>query len=237
MPNLDQSDAMDIEQHLPDDLPADPMPLVERWLADATTRRVQPNPNAMALATVSPAGEPEARIVLLKKIVPNPGFVVFYTNYRGTKGLSLAANPIAAAALHWDALDRQVRFQGPVTRSPVGESDAYFASRPWLSRIGAWASDQSCPIESRRALAEKLDATLRRFGIDPSNPPPDSAAIKIPRPPYWGGFRIWVRRLELWVGGTGRLHDRAAWTRELIANPESVDGYRESPWVATRLQP
>lgn len=235
---LDQTDAPGPgrDQHLPEPLPADPLPLFVSWFDEAAARRVQPNPNAFTLATVDADGTPSARVVLAKSIDPHAGFLIFYTNYNGRKGRALAANPRAAACFHWDLLDRQVRIEGPVTRSPASESDAYFASRPWLSRVGAWTSDQSEPIGSRDALAAKLEATMRRFGIDPNAPPAkDDPGVTVPRPPHWGGFRLWVRSIELWVGSTGRLHDRAVWRRDLRPAGEGYEAAR--PWVATRLQP
>jgi pyridoxamine 5'-phosphate oxidase len=228
------------DPHLPDVLPADPFPLFLEWFRQAHTlgpggAPIQPNPNAFSLATVDPDGRLGNRIVLCKSIDPAAGHIVFHTNYLGRKGRALTTNPRAAACFHWDILDRQVRIEGPVTKSPESESDAYFQTRPWLRRVGAWASQQSEVIPSRADLAARVDETFRRFGLDPANPPPLDAKIDIPRPPHWGGFRLWVERLELWIGGVARLHDRAIWTREL--RPEG-DGYRsQSTWVGVRLQP
>ncbi len=232
----DQSDAPAIDQLLPDPLPTDPFAIFHSWFDEAHRRADQPNPNAMSLATVDSDGAPSARIVLCKAIHADPGFVVFYTNHTGRKGVALEASPVAGVCFHWDHLDRQVRMEGLCVRSPDEESDAYFASRPWLSRVGAWASDQSEPIASRAALAEKLDDAMRRFGIDPANPPAkDASGIEIPRPPHWGGFRLFPTRLELWVGARGRLHDRAAWTRQ--ASAASPHDFEMTSWSATRLQP
>ena len=170
-------------------------------------------------------------ILLCKGIDLASGHIVFYTNERGRKGREMLTNPFAAAVFHWDALDRQVRIEGPIARSPAAESDAYFRSPlPWLSRIGAWVSDQSEPIRSRAALEEKLDRTLRRFGIDPKSPPPIETKMEIPRPPHWSGFRLYADRVELWCAGAGRLHDRAAWTRTLRAGgPGRESGVRRRP--------
>jgi pyridoxamine 5'-phosphate oxidase len=235
---LDQSDAPALDQLLPDPLPPEPMTLFKRWLDEATRRRVQPNPNAFSLATIDPDGMPSARMVLCKAVDVEAGFIVFYSHYTGRKGRALEANPRAAACFHWDTMDRQVRIEGMVTRSPESESDAYFRTRPWLSRVGAWASRQSEPIGSRAELVARLAETMRRFGIDPARPPaPDAAGIEVPRPPHWGGVRIWARRVELWVGGAGRLHDRAVWERDLRP-VGSGEGYEAAgPWRATRLQP
>ena len=177
-------------QMLPDTLPADPMPLAETWLQQAWDEQVQPNPNSMVLATVNGAGQPSARVVLCKEIVPTPGYVVFYTNFRSHKGRELAANPRAALVFHWDVLQRQLRIEGTVTRCPDSESDDYFASRPWQSRVGAWASQQSEPAGSRHHLLEELRATARRLGApDPTVPYNDhpGAGVSVPRPPRWGG--------------------------------------------------
>src|SRR5579863_5823240 len=149
---------------LPDPLPPEPLAIVQRWLAESQERRQQPNPNAMVLATVGADDRPSARVVLCKEIVPQPGYIVFYTNYRSRKGLDLEAHPRAAAVMHWDALHRQVRIEGGVVTAPSADSDAYFASRPWQSRLGAWASSQSAPIGSRKDLETAVTAAARRFG-------------------------------------------------------------------------
>src|SRR5580704_10985240 len=149
---------------LSEPVPAEPMRIVSRWLEDAREAHQQPNPNAMVLATVGAAGAPSARVVLCKGLVEEPGYLLFYTNYESKKGEDLAAAARAAAVMHWDYLHRQVRVTGPVTRSPPAESDAYFASRPWPSRIAAWASQQSRPIGSRADLVAAVAAAARRFG-------------------------------------------------------------------------
>ena len=221
---------------LPDPLPAEPLVMVNRWLADSWQRRQQPNPNAMVIATVGPDGQPSARVVLCKEIVPQPGYLVFYTNYLSRKGRQLTRNPRAAAVMHWDALRRQVRVEGPVVKAPEADSDAYFASRPWQSRVGAWASAQSEPIATRGDLEAAVAKAAQRFGA----PPPEAntqaeAEIVVPRPPHWGGFHLWAESVELWVEGDARIHDRARWTRSLV---ERADGFLDAgPWTSTRLQP
>ncbi len=145
-------------------LPAEPLALASAWLAEAWERRLQPNPNAMALATSTADGRPSVRIVLCKELVVVPGYVKFYTNYLSRKGEELTANPRAAAVLHWDTLGRQVRIEGPVLPAPPEDSDAYFASRSRGSRIGAWASAQSRPVASRAALLEQVAEQARLFG-------------------------------------------------------------------------
>lgn len=224
---------------LPDPLPADPFPLFHSWFDAAQKRKDQPNPNALTLATVDPSGRPSARIVLCKGMDLASGHIVFYTNEHGRKGRELLATHRASAVFHWDHQDRQIRIEGPVVRSPTAESDAYFASRPWLSRIGAWSSDQSEPIATRAELEAKLEATFRRFGLDPAHPPERHAIVNIPRPPHWGGFRLHAERIEFWCAGAGRLHDRAAWTRTLRPEPAgaAMTYLASSPWSCTRLQP
>lgn len=233
---FDQADSLAGDDHLPDALPTDPMPLFKAWFDEAAAKKVQPNPNAMTVATVDPDGKIGARILLCKEVDVATGSIVFFTNYTGRKSVAIDAGSRAAVVFHWDVLDKQVRIEGPVVRVPGAESDAYFASRPWESRVGAWSSDQSKPVGSRAEMRAKVEAAMRKFGIDPARPPSgaDAAKIVIPRPPHWGGYRVWAERMELWISGVGRVHDRAAWTRGLT---RSGDGYRGGTWGATRLQP
>lgn len=230
---FDQSDQIRAGEHLPDLLPESPLPMLISWFDEAVAKKVQPNPNAMTLATASHDARPSARLVLCKEINPDPGYVVFYTNYHGRKGEELAANPHAAAVFFWDALDRQARVEGPVVKSPAWESDAYFSSRPVESRIGAWSSEQSRPIASREAMAERIAATMERLGVD-LGVLLSGGEVSVPRPPHWGGFRLYAERIELWLSGTGRIHDRAVWTRALTPAEE---GFTGGPWTSTRLQP
>jgi pyridoxamine 5'-phosphate oxidase len=227
-------------QPLPDPLPADPLALTETWLRQAFDEQLQPNPNSMTLATVAASGQPSARIVLCKELVLPEGYLVFYTNYESRKGAELAVQPRAAGLFHWDALHRQVRIEGFVLKSPARESDDYFESRPWQSRVGAWASQQSRAIGSRQQLVEQLRAAGRRFDTPPIGP--DAAdddgpqGINVPRPPYWGGYRLWIEAVELWLEGEYRIHDRARWTRTLTP---IADGhlFATTPWHVGRLQP
>jgi pyridoxamine 5'-phosphate oxidase len=222
---------------LPEPLPTDPLDIVARWLAEAWGAKTQPNPNSMVLATSTRDGHPSARVVLCKDVVPQPGFVVFYTNYLSSKGRQLKDNPRAAAVIHWDALHRQVRLEGEVTPAPAADSDAYFASRAWQSRIGAWASAQSEPIASRAALLEAVGAAAKRFGVPAPGAPGAGTAVRanVPRPPHWGGYRLWVDAVELWVEGEARIHDRARWRRSLKPLPDG--SFSASAWSVTRLQP
>lgn len=222
---------------LPDPLPPEPLVMLNQWMAQSWQQRLQPNPNAMVLATSEPDGRPSARVVLCKEIVAQPGYLVFFTNYLSRKGQQLARNPRAAAVIHWDALHRQVRVEGPVVPAPAAASDAYFASRPWQSRIGAWASEQSAPVASRDVLEKAVASAAARFGVpDPGQATTEGTVdFEIPRPPHWGGYQLWADSVELWVEGEGRIHDRARWTRDLTPQPDAF--FKTGPWSATRLQP
>ena len=215
---------------LPEPLPADPMPLFHEWFREAAARRAQPNPDAMILATTASSGDPSARVVLCKRIDVAAGHVVFFTNYESRKGRELAARPRAAAVLHWDALHRQVRIEGPVVRSPDSESEQYFASRALDSRIAAWASAQSEPLASRESLKQRVREFAARFGIQAG-----ATDGTVPRPPHWGGHRLWIDTIELWTEGANRVHDRAVWTRSLQRADEY--SFAGGPWRSTRLNP
>ena len=222
---------------LPDPLPANPLAVAAEWLAQARADAAQPNPNAMVLATVDSRGYPSARVVLCKEINTEAGFILFYTNYRSRKGLELQANGRAAVVFHWDHRHRQVRAEGRVDVLSDADNDAYFRTRAWQSRLGAWASEQSQPVESRQALERSVTAMARRFGIPyegPGSPEPGNMTVDVPRPPHWGGFRLYAEAVELWVEGEFRIHDRARWTRSL---PAQHDAASRAPWSVTRLQP
>jgi pyridoxamine 5'-phosphate oxidase len=191
--------------------PSDPYPLFATWLSEA--ERTEPvDPNAMALATVDAQGMPNVRMVLLKGFAAD-GFV-FYTNLESAKGAELAANPKAALCFHWKSLERQVRVRGPVVAVAASEADAYFVSRPRGSRIGAWASAQSRPLESRFALEKAVAAYTAKFAVG-----------EVPRPAHWSGFRLDPVEIEFWRAGTFRLHDRIRFTRS------------GAGWIETRLYP
>lgn len=217
-------------QFLPEPLPDTPLPLFADWFQQARQRQIQNNPDAMTLATVDPDGRPSARIVLCKQLVDSAGYLVFFTNYQSRKGLALSAHPYAATVFHWDALERQVRVEGRILRSPDSESDAYFRSRPLVSQLGAWASEQSRPLASRAHLAGQVAMVSARFAVQTF-----TGHFTVPRPPHWGGFRLWIEHIELWVSGPGRVHDRARWSRTLTA----LDEHHFTPgdWHSTRLNP
>lgn len=214
---------------LPEPLPESPWPLFTEWFNQAREQKIQSNPDAMTLATVDADGRPSARIVLCKQVVDS-GHVVFFTNYQSRKGQALAAHPYAAAVFHWDALERQVRIEGRILRSPPAESDAYFRTRPLPSQIGAWASEQSKPLASRAQLAGQVAMASTRFAMQTF-----TGQFTVPRPPHWGGFRLWIEHMELWVSGIGRAHDRARWSRELT--PQDEFSFDAGPWQSTRLNP
>lgn len=196
-----------------DEKDLDPSPVVqlEKWLAEAIAAG-HPEPTAMMLATVTSSGDPAARVVLLKGIDSG---LVFFTNYESAKGRDLASHPRAAATFFWVLLERQVRVTGDVSKVSRAETDAYFASRPYESRIGAWASAQSSVLASRAELEEKLAALRAKYpeGTD------------VPTPPFWGGYRIAPTQVELWQGRPSRLHDRVRYTRD------------NEGWTIERLSP
>ena len=192
---------------------SDPLVLFAAWYAEA--EKSEPNdPSALSLATVGPDGTPSVRMVLLKSF-DAAGFV-FYTNYQSRKGEHLLAHPKAAMLFHWKSLRRQVRLEGAVSQATAQEADDYFASRARGSQIGAWASEQSRPLESRFALEKRVAEYAARHVVG-----------KVPRPPHWSGFRLQPLRIEFWQDGAFRLHDRLDYQRP------SAD----APWTTRTLYP
>jgi pyridoxamine 5'-phosphate oxidase len=217
---------------LPTPPPDDPLPLAIRWLAEAGARGRR-NPNAMALATTSAAGHPSARMVLLKELAPL-GYAVFYTNYGSRKAAELEATGRAAAVLYWEDLGRQVRLEGVIVRSPILESDAYFATRAWRSQVNAWSSEQSRPIDDLEELERRATAKAKELGVETPGDSP-APAWHLKRPAFWGGYRLWFDALELWAEGADRFHERLAYRREL-GNP-TAHGFSPGRWNWQRLQP
>lgn len=209
------------------------MPLLKQWLDDARASSGLPNPDALALATVDERGDPAVRIVLCKQLIVDPGYLVFYTNYQSPKAADIKHSGTTAGVFHWDLLGRQARITGIALRSPAEESDRYFASRDRASQLGAWSSQQSQPLESRHELLEAHRRAAERFGLALDDPSEQAPAI--PRPANWGGYRIWIDSVELWVRGEARLHDRALWRRTL--EKDSERSFRAAAWTGHRLQP
>jgi pyridoxamine 5'-phosphate oxidase len=191
----------------------DPDPIVQfhEWFENAVDADLH-EPNAMILATATTDGKPSARTVLLKGY-DERGFV-FYTNYEGRKAKEIEANPTCALLFHWGELERQIRIEGRVGRVPDAESDAYFAGRPRGSRLGAWASQQSRSVEGRSVLEARVRALEKEY-----------EGREIPRPPFWGGYRVEPDTIEFWQGRENRLHDRLVYLRN------------EGGWKIVRLQP
>ena len=191
----------------------EPLQLFAAWFAEA--KRAEPvNPDAMTLATVDRNGMPNARMVLLKGF-DQRGFV-FYTNQNSAKGREMADEPRAALTFYWKALQRQVRLRGSVEPVSAEEADAYFATRSRMAQIGAWASNQSAPLESRLAFEKAVARFTAKFGIG-----------TVPRPPHWSGYRVVPQEIEFWAERPFRLHDRIAFRRE----------HPDAPWNKTRLYP
>jgi pyridoxamine 5'-phosphate oxidase len=194
------------------DTDTNPIEQFRRWFDEALASNLH-EPNAMTIATATPDGHPSARIVLLRGF-DERGFV-FYTNYEGRKGWELETNPYAALVFYWGELERQVRLEGRVGRIPDEESDAYFAGRPRGSQLGAWASEQSRPVKDRGTLEERLRELETEY-----------EGREVPRPPFWGGYRLEPEIMEFWQGRENRLHDRLVYRRS-----------EERGWRRERLQP
>ncbi len=214
------------------------MDWAKAWLDEAMQKKVQRNPNSMTAVTVSDDGQPSARVVLCKEFIADPGYLVFYTNYKSDKARQIASNDKVALLFHWDSFGRQVRIEGQAVLSPAEESDTYFASRDWGSQLGAWGSDQSSPLESRAALIAQVGRRAVKLGLGAAKNLKSIAIADQPviqRPPHWGGIRVWANRIELWIEGSDRIHDRARWDRSLVANED--DTFMVGEWTGIRLQP
>ena len=187
-----------------------PFGMISRWLREAIERNVH-EPNAISVSTIGLDGFPETRVVYIKELLEDG--IVFYTNYNSHKGKAIAQNNKVHVLIYWPELERQIRVSGLVEKVPEEMSDAYFASRPYGSKIGAWASDQSEVVASRHALEQKVEDFSRKFPTD------------VPRPPHWGGYLVRPVKVEFWQGRPSRLHDRIVY--EL----------NENTWKLFRINP
>nr|ADI22443.1 pyridoxamine-phosphate oxidase [uncultured gamma proteobacterium HF0500_05P21] len=210
-----------------------PLLLLQSWLNEAMELDLQPNPDTMAIATSNSQGLPNVRMVLCKEINTKEGYVVFYTNYNSVKSLEIKENPKCSALFHWDKLGYQIRIRGEILQSPDEENDTYFASRHLGSQVGAWASNQSNPVEDREALDDQFKKILDRFNLTSESITRNEQ--KIPRPPNWGGYRLWIEEIEFWLNQKDRLHDRLHFRRALTISSEGIE--TEKKWTVKRLQP
>lgn len=210
-----------------------PLLLLQSWLNEAMELDLQPNPDTMAIATSNSQGLPNVRMVLCKEINTEEGYVVFYTNYNSVKSLEIKENPKCSALFHWDKLGYQIRIRGEILQSPDEENDTYFASRHLGSQVGAWASNQSNPVEDREALDDQFKKILDRFNLTSESITRNEQ--KIPRPPHWGGYRLWIEEIEFWLNQKDRLHDRLHFRRALTISSEGIE--TEKKWTVKRLQP
>jgi len=210
-----------------------PLLLLQSWFNEAMELDLQPNPDTMAIATSNSQGLPNVRMVLCKEINTEEGYVVFYTNYNSVKSMEIKENPKCSALFHWDKLGYQIRIRGEILQSPDEENDAYFASRHLGSQVGAWASNQSDPVEDRQALDDQFRKILDRFNLTSESITRNEQ--KIPRPPHWGGYRLWIEEIEFWLNQKDRLHDRLHFRRALTISSEGIE--TEKKWTVKRLQP
>jgi pyridoxamine 5'-phosphate oxidase len=210
-----------------------PLLLLQSWFNEALELDLQPNPDTMAIATSNSQGLPNVRMVLCKEINTEEGYVVFYTNYNSVKSMEIKENPKCSALFHWDKLGYQIRIRGEILQSPDEENDAYFASRHLGSQVGAWASNQSNSVVDRQALDDQFRKILDRFNL--TNESITRNEKKIPRPPHWGGYRLWIEEIEFWLNQKDRLHDRLHFRRALTISSEDIE--TEKNWTVKRLQP
>ena len=210
-----------------------PLLLLQSWFNEALELDLQPNPDTMVIATSNSQGLPNVRMVLCKEINTEEGYVVFYTNYNSVKSMEIKENPKCSALFHWDKLGYQIRIRGEILQSPDEENDAYFASRHLGSQVGAWASNQSNSVVDRQALDDQFRKILDRFNL--TNESITRNEKKIPRPPHWGGYRLWIEEIEFWLNQKDRLHDRLHFRRALTISSEGIE--TEKNWTVKRLQP
>jgi pyridoxamine 5'-phosphate oxidase len=216
-------------------LDENPLDKIADWLAQALSASTRRNPLAMALATCSESGTPSVRMVLARGYCRETGHIVFYTNFGSRKAAEIEATGRAAGVLYWEEFGgRQLRVEGPVTRAPDSDADAYFAQRPAGSQLNAWVSRQSQPLADSDSLNSAAEEKAGDLGFDIARLDLTRPA-RIPRPSHWGGYRLWIERVEFWSEGSGRFHERLLYYRKLELGP-TKDG-ADGDWQLTRLQP
>ena len=210
-----------------------PVFILKEWMNEVVQSEIQPNPTSMSLSTTDSQGCPNSRMVLCKEINEALGYLVFYTNYKSSKSKEIELNNRCSALFHWDTFGYQIRVRGAISKSPEDESNNYFATRDLGSQISAWASNQSQDVEDRKSMDNRFQKIMEKFNIKDKDL--KSSIIKIPRPDFWGGYRIWISEIELWLNQKDRFHDRLFFKRTLI---KASSGFKaSSDWVVTRLQP
>ena len=210
-----------------------PLLILKEWMDEVVQSKIQPNPNSMSISTIDANGRPNSRMVLCKEINEELGYLVFYTNYQSNKSKEIAVNNECSGLFHWDGFGYQVRVRGIIVKSPEAESDNYFATRDIGSQLSAWASHQSQIVEDRESLDNRFQQAMDKFNVKESEL--ESSEINIPRPEFWGGYRIWIREIELWLNQKDRFHDRLSFKRKLATTSSGFE--TSNDWVIKRLQP
>ena len=210
-----------------------PVLILKEWMDEVVEAKIQPNPNSMSISTIDANNRPNSRMVLCKEINEELGYLVFYTNYQSNKSKEIGVNNECSGLFHWDTFGYQVRVRGIIVKSPEAESDNYFATRDIGSQLSAWSSHQSQIVEDRESLDDHFQQAMDKFNLKDSEL--ESSDINIPRPEFWGGYRIWIREIELWLNQKDRFHDRLLFTRKLVATTSGIEA--SNHWVIKRLQP
>ena len=210
-----------------------PVLILKEWMDEVVESKIQPNPNSMSISTIDANNRPNSRMVLCKEINEELGYLVFYTNYQSNKSKEIGVNNECSGLFHWDTFGYQVRVRGIIVKSPEVESDNYFATRDIGSQLSAWASHQSQIVEDRESLDNQFQQAMDKFNLKESEL--ESLDINIPRPEFWGGYRIWIREIELWLNQKDRFHDRLLFTRKLDTTTSGIEA--SNHWVIKRLQP
>ena len=210
-----------------------PVLILKEWMDEVAQSKIQPNPNSMSISTIDANGRPNSRMVLCKEINEELGYLVFYTNYQSNKSKEIGVNNECSGLFHWDTFGYQVRVRGIIVKSPEAESDNYFATRDIGSQLSAWASHQSQIVEDRESLDNQFQQAMDKFNVKESEL--ESSEINIPRPEFWGGYRIWISEIELWLNQKDRFHDRLSFKRKLATTSSGFE--TSNDWVIKRLQP